>query len=113
MSRLYIGLRTAAACLLILASLANIGVNAAAAQNQYTRQEVAQHDSIETGAWVGYEGKVYDITDFIPKHPGGESGLWELAGTVDEFTARFDAHHHGRGVPKMMLGRFEIGDLAD
>eukprot|EP00890_Picochlorum_soloecismus_P000911 jgi/Picsp_1/1820/NSC_05287-R1_delta 5 fatty acid desaturase len=109
MARLSIGLSIAAACLLILAFLAN----AAEVQKQYTRQQVARHDSIETGAWVGYEGKVYDITNFIPRHPGGESGLWELAGTVEEFAARFDAHHHGRGVPKMMLGRYEIGDLAE
>jgi cytochrome b involved in lipid metabolism len=31
--------------------------------------ELATH-SIKTDCWIGYEGKVYDITSFLPRQPG-------------------------------------------
>jgi len=31
--------------------------------------DLATHDSQED-CWIAFEGKVYDITDWLPKHPG-------------------------------------------
>jgi 4-hydroxysphinganine ceramide fatty acyl 2-hydroxylase len=42
----------------------------AAKRRSFTWQEVAQHAS-EQSCWVTYEGKVYDITQWLDKHPGG------------------------------------------
>ncbi len=35
---------------------------------RFTLAEVAEHDSLES-CWKVIEGKVYDFTDYIPKHP--------------------------------------------
>ncbi len=36
----------------------------------YTIAQVAEHDSA-TDCWMVIQGKVYDVTEFISRHPGG------------------------------------------
>lgn len=36
----------------------------------YTAEQVATHSRLDDG-WVIFQGNVYDITKFIPLHPGG------------------------------------------
>lgn len=31
-------------------------------------EEVAKHNTIESGVWITFEGNVYDVTKFIPNH---------------------------------------------
>lgn len=54
-------------------------------QRIFTREEVGEHRSL-TDAWVVYEEGVYNITSWIPIHPGGEKVLFDRLGrdvTVD------------------------------
>ncbi|EEH03778.1 L-lactate ferricytochrome c oxidoreductase [Histoplasma capsulatum G186AR] len=48
--------------------------------------EVAKHNSADS-CWVVLYGKVYDVTDFLQKHPGGAQIILQLAGkdATDEF----------------------------
>lgn len=46
-----------------------------------TLDELALHNSLESGVWVAISGQVYDISTFISEHPGGEDILLEAAGT--------------------------------
>ncbi|GEM_PF-342667 len=43
-------------------------------QTTYTTEDVKQHDS-KASCWTIISGSVYDITSFIPRHPGGEEIL--------------------------------------
>ncbi|PGH15490.1 hypothetical protein AJ80_05507 [Polytolypa hystricis UAMH7299] len=52
--------------------------------------EVAKHNSAES-CWVVLYGKVYDVTDFLPDHPGGASIILKLAGK--DATEEFDPVH--------------------
>ena len=36
----------------------------------FTTEEISKHNKV-TDAWVTFRNNVYDITDFINKHPGG------------------------------------------
>ena len=45
----------------------------------FTRGDVAQHSSKED-CWVICDNVVYDVTDFIADHPGGEELIMEYAG---------------------------------
>lgn len=38
----------------------------------YGLDEIAQHNS-DTDCWMAIEGKVYNVTDFVGKHPGGKA----------------------------------------
>ena len=39
---------------------------------EYSMEEVGRHHSREERVWVTFKNGVYDITDFIPLHPGAE-----------------------------------------
>jgi len=39
--------------------------------NYFTWEEIIEHDR-RSDCWCVIHGKVYDLTDFIPRHPGGE-----------------------------------------
>lgn len=52
----------------------------------YTRDEVASHCTGDD-AWIIILNKVYEVTNWIPKHPGGPHFILNLAGQdcTDEF----------------------------
>lgn len=46
-----------------------------------TVEEVRKHKTLETGIWVVINGMVYDLTEFIMKHPGGAQIIEKYGGT--------------------------------
>jgi hypothetical protein len=46
----------------------------------FTRDEVALHNKPED-CWVVIDHKVYDLSDFVDAHPGGEFAITSLAGS--------------------------------
>ncbi|ORY17987.1 FMN-dependent dehydrogenase-domain-containing protein [Clohesyomyces aquaticus] len=52
--------------------------------------EVAKHNTADS-CWVVLYGSVYDVTDFIPDHPGGAKAILQLAGT--DATDEYDPIH--------------------
>lgn len=57
-------------------------------------QEVAEHNS-EKSCWVVIDGKVYDVTEYMPSHPGGEGLLLEKA--AKDATTAFNEANHSAG----------------
>lgn len=57
-----------------------------------TSAELSEHDSPED-CWVAYERKVYDITDFIPKHKGDPTNIINSCGTSGEFELAMTSQH--------------------
>jgi cytochrome b involved in lipid metabolism len=57
-----------------------------------TAAELAMHDS-ESDCWVSYDGEVYDITAFLPIHPGGIARIAPYCGTSEEFQQAFTNQH--------------------
>lgn len=45
-----------------------------------TKDELSQHNSMENGVWIAINNQVYDLTEFITKHPGGAAILLKNAG---------------------------------
>ncbi|KAI0200388.1 FMN-dependent dehydrogenase-domain-containing protein [Astrocystis sublimbata] len=52
--------------------------------------DVAKHDSKES-CWVVIHGKAYDVTEFLPEHPGGMKIILKYAGK--DATEEFDPIH--------------------
>lgn len=60
--------------------------------------------------WVVCNGKVYDITAFVPNHPGG-SRMWTFCG--DDITVLFHAMHPPRVSVQSHLAKYYIGEVED
>ncbi|KAI0024324.1 acyl-CoA dehydrogenase/oxidase [Xylariomycetidae sp. FL0641] len=58
----------------------------------FTRDEVAKHAN-EESLWFIIDSKVYDATEFVDAHPGGESVLRQVGGT-DATVAFYNLHRH-------------------
>jgi|GEM_PF-1205508 len=63
--------------------------------------------------WVGYEGKVYDITSWLTKHPGGVGAILLYCGTATEFEQAFIAKHGKSKVKLFMKVAVYMGDFTD
>lgn len=73
----------------------------------YTMSEVERHNSRED-AWIVISGKVYDITSWIPIHPGG---YIIMEGVGRDATDLFERVHPNLIYPRKILSRYYIGEL--
>jgi cytochrome b involved in lipid metabolism len=73
-----------------------------------TKAQVAANNS-PSKCWTIIGNKVYDVTAFISKHPGGKSRIEGLCGI--DGTSRFRGQHGSSGGPNMQLDNYYIGDL--
>jgi predicted heme/steroid binding protein len=71
---------------------------------QYTLEEVAKHKT-KSDAWIVIEGKVANITNWIPKHPGGDI---IMKGVGKDATKLFKSIGHDE-YAKKMLNKYQIG----
>jgi len=72
----------------------------------YTMEEVAKHNK-KTDAWIVIHNKVYDITKWIPMHPGG---LIIMKGVGKDATSLFESVGHDNYARKK-LSHYKIGVL--
>jgi cytochrome b involved in lipid metabolism len=77
-------------------------------EKTYTMEEISKHNSRES-CWSVIRGKVYDLTNFIYKHPGGADKILKICGK--DGTDLFVKMHGGRKNPEEILKSFEIGVL--
>lgn len=78
----------------------------------YTLADIAKH-STKTDCWMAIEGKVYNVTSFIPNHPGGKA---ILNGCGKDATTLFDQRPTKNLGPhpeeaREILAKFYIGDF--
>lgn len=83
---------------------------ASAMSQIYKQSEVAERNG-KNGApvWIIYKGNVYDVTDFVKDHPGGEDLILEKAGK-DATKAFNGAGHSSEAVND--LKKYKIGEVA-
>lgn len=74
----------------------------------YTLSQVAEHADASS-CWTAVDNKVYDLTPFIKKHPGGASNIMKICGK--DGTAAFSKKHGGDQKPENTLDGFYIGLL--
>lgn len=77
----------------------------------FTRKQISEHFNKDTGIWVSYKDGVYDITNFLKYHPGGESKLLLAAGgAIEPFWAMYTFHKDSE-LAMEMLKKHRIGNL--
>lgn len=86
-----------------------INTTAQPAVKTFTMADVAKNNSA-TSCYSVVRGKVYDLTAWISKHPGGEGAIKRMCGV--DGTPGFTGKHGGSAGPEGALDRYYIGDLA-
>ncbi|KAJ7600870.1 oxidoreductase [Mycena floridula] len=77
----------------------------------YTTEDVASHKTVSS-CWVSRKGKVYDISSFLPDHPGGDDIVLQHAGgPIDQIMEDKGEHDHSEAAYDM-LDEFLIGKLG-
>lgn len=74
-----------------------------------TAAVVAQH-ATRTSCWSIVNGNVYDLTSWIPKHPGGEQAILQICGV--DGSAKFNRKHGGDAAKEKILFGFKVAALS-
>jgi cytochrome b involved in lipid metabolism len=96
-----------AAGLMAGAALTAVPAQAAPART-VTKAEVARH-ATSSDCWIIVGRSVYDVTTYIPRHPGGPGQITRLCG--GQATAAFTGQHAGDGSALRALATLRIGKL--
>ncbi len=91
------------------AAATSASASASATTASLTMAEVAQHADA-TSCWTVVDGKVYDLTKWIPNHPGGPDKIKALCGK--DGTAAFSQQHGTAQKQNDTLATFLLGPLA-
>ena len=81
----------------------------AAPARSITTAESARHGT-SSDCWVISGRNVYDVTAYLPRHPGGAGEISPLCG--GRATAAFNGEHRGDGDAARALATLKIGKLA-
>jgi len=77
-------------------------------RNQIDITELVRHNEPKAGYWTAINGRVYDLSDFLCRHPGGHKILISNAG-LDSSTAYKAVMHDVNPEVDSLLGMYEIG----
>lgn len=80
-----------------------------ASGEKYTMEQVAQHNTAES-CWVAIKDNVYDLTDWVANHPGGEAPIKGICGS--DATEKFAGKHGDAQKPNAALQRHLLGPLS-
>lgn len=81
---------------------------ATASTTAFTTADLRKH-ATTASCWSAIDGKVYDLTNWINKHPGGSGVIKAICGI--DGSAAFDGQHSGQSRPAGYLAGYEIGNL--
>lgn len=77
----------------------------------FTSEDVEGHKSA-SGCWVSRNEKVYDITPFLPDHPGGDDIVLKYAGRDVEQIMKDNVEHDHSDAAYDMLEEYLIGRIG-
>lgn len=75
----------------------------------FTLAEVTAKNS-KAACWSIVNGSVYDLTNWIGKHPGGQKAITQICGK--DGSGEFNGQHGGQKQPESVLASYKIGTLA-
>lgn len=105
MKRLVVAVACAATVIGVAAPASAVVIPA----KKYSIAQVKRHAS-PSDCWSAVNGKVYNLTGWISRHPGGSQRIIAMCGK--DASAAFNAQHGGRKSVAAILSGFRIGSLA-
>ena len=86
---------------------------APAAKPALTMAAVAEHNTADD-CWLVINNNIYNITDYIPNHPGGEKNITDYCGkdATQAFDTKGGSGKTHSDQARQILQQFYIGDLT-
>jgi alkylation response protein AidB-like acyl-CoA dehydrogenase len=78
-------------------------------KKNFSTEDVSKHNTA-TDCWIIIDNKVYDVTKFLPSHPGGQKVILKLAGK--DATKDFKLLHNFDDVMKKYGSQLYIGEIS-
>lgn len=77
----------------------------------YTLADVKQHKTRKDRVWVTYKNGVYDVTDYLDQHPGGNKIMLGAGGDIGPYWDMYGVHKQ----PDMykLLEKYRIGNILE
>ncbi|KAL4229565.1 hypothetical protein ACF0H5_012604 [Mactra antiquata] len=77
----------------------------------YSLADVREHKTVKDRVWVTYKNGVYDVTDYLSQHPGGNKIMLGAGGSIEPFWDMYGVHKQ----PEMykLLEKFRIGNITE
>ncbi|XP_041373957.1 sulfite oxidase-like [Gigantopelta aegis] len=75
----------------------------------FKNEELAKHKTKDKGIWVSYKHGVYDVTDFVKEHPGGNKILLAAGADIAPYWDLYGVHKEPNVVK--MLEKYRIGNI--
>jgi len=72
--------------------------------------ELVLHNNPKNGYWIAVSGRVYDVSEFVYLHPGGDKIMMGNAG-IDATKVYQSVMHHVNPEVDAMIGMYEIGAI--
>jgi len=86
------------------------GPNSDSESGKVPLSELEKHNNLQD-CWIVYKRKVYDITSYLPRHPGTAGAITPYCGSSTEFEKEFTKKHGTSKVELLMkVGTF-VGDF--
>ena len=90
-------------------------INNSSGENNSTLEEIsvallAEHNNRED-CWIAYQGRVYDLTSWLPDHPGSADAIAPFCGKAEEFENAFTGQHGTSQVEKLFEEGIYKGEL--
>lgn len=82
----------------------------AESEQVYTLAQVAENNN-KNSCWTIIDGNVYNITSYVPNHPGGESDILKICG-LDGTSLFNKPSEHISGGARNILDSFRIGTIS-
>ena len=75
----------------------------------YVKADIAKHPDVSS-CWTIINGGVYDLTEWVGKHPGGRQAILSICGK--DASAAFNAQHGDAQLQQEILKGYKIGTLS-
>jgi sulfite oxidase len=82
---------------------------------RYRLADIRKHDASSSEPWVTFEDKVYNITDWIAAHPGGDVILRAAGASIEPYWNIFTIHkspHVREILQQYLIGFIDVADLG-
>lgn len=77
----------------------------------YSRADVGKHKTVSDRVWVTYKNGVYDVTEYMKQHPGGNRILLAAGGDIEPFWNLYGVHKQNE-IYEILEG-LRIGNITE